>query len=711
MNNVNIYVAENQLNTNTLLIEGDCLDLFEIESIPFTLKQTDLADLGANYTNFTKDFVIPASPKNNRILRYWLDIKNDNQFQTNIPIPARIDISGIYFSIGVIKIMSFITNDNGDPKSYTITFTGSLVALKTLFGDGLISGLPFDSPSIFGSDEFDFTDYGVVSSITSPTTYKNLEIPMISTNRIITNYSTIAYVGGANNATGIKRSELRPALKFRTIIDCIKLKYGVDFIGDFIDGEMLDKLYLWLNKNESLYNSGGTVIRMGGTLYTNQYVEYHPNTTTDMMDKGYVTLIKKPDIEYYTLTFRTFTLQNDTPYRVKIQEVILNSNGTINETLTAEQPNFGILSTGEYMSGGNKYVVLYTIDYRGKIVPNGEKRHFRFSGETENEKQVALINYNFRVMRNNNIFNQQEITVPSSTLLKNITKISTNLPEMKIQEFLTSLIKMFNLVIVPKLNNTYVLDFYNNYYAGGGVIDITKYCSPLKKMNRVKTYKEISFKPDESEYAGNKQYKAKQPTIREYGEQVYKFKDGDIESFKVEYKFGLIQFRELNGVDFVSDHTLNNTWIIGDGTGPDNGIITNKPTIFFNNGKSSISENKYVTYIKDDNTTEPLTSYSQFSNLDNLTNYTTTLCFSVENMFGAFRPNNLYKSGYEKLMKSLVSPYSREYEIDAVLPKHIFTTLSLNNRLVIGNESFSISEITVDLLTGKSKLKLNNIIH
>jgi hypothetical protein len=50
-------------------------------------------------------------------------------------------------------------------------------------------------------------------------------------------------------------------------------------------------------------------------------------------------------------------------------------------------------------------------------------------------------------------------------------------------------------------------------------------------------------------------------------------------------------------------------------------------------------------------------------------------------------------------------------KIEAYLPKFIYTTISLNNLITIGNENFTITDITLNLLTGKANLKLNNVVY
>ncbi|MFC4477418.1 hypothetical protein [Flavobacterium chungangensis] len=711
MNSVKIHVAKDQNNINNLLINGDALDLFETEQIPYTMKVTDLQDIGSNYANFTKDFIIPASSRNNIILKYWFDIKNDNQFKTSEPIPARIDIGGAFFSLGNLKIITFSTDETGSPKTYSVTFTGSLSNLKTQFGDLQLSDLPI--ANIVGSDVISFEDINVVASINNTTAYRPLEIPLIPINRSIANYDTIKYSSTVKNPNGFKRSELRPALKFKTIFQAIENKFSVNFSGPFVASNLLDRLYIWLNKNETLFNSGGVIVDLFDSppVIANTF-EYHPNPNITVKNLGYVTLKKPTTYKKLALTYEVTGVSNNTvPYRGKIQEVVLKPDGTIDETLTAEQPNFGIVSTAEFGTGGRSVQLI--INYENTpTLPIGYKRSFRFIAETEGSNTVVITSYRILVqagggggLPGTRVFNPT-----SGKIVKNEALISANLPELKLQDFLTSLIKMFNLVIIPNGNNSYVIDFYTNYYANGKKIDITKYCTPTKKINRVKTYKEIVFKHEDSEYNENKLYKSYQNPIREFGSVTQKFTDGDIDSFKVESKFGIMIFKQLEGMNYTVETTFKNHYIIGAGAGSDNSIVTNKPTIFFCNGKAEILDNKRAAYVLDDTTNVALNTYTLFSNIDDAFNYTTSLCFSNESMFGYLYDKNLYTNNYQNLMISVSSPYAREFEIEAYLPRHIFTTVSLNNRLIIGNEIFSISEISIDLLTGKSKLKINNLI-
>jgi hypothetical protein len=49
-------------------------------------------------------------------------------------------------------------------------------------------------------------------------------------------------------------------------------------------------------------------------------------------------------------------------------------------------------------------------------------------------------------------------------------------------------------------------------------------------------------------------------------------------------------------------------------------------------------------------------------------------------------------------------------KIRSIFTKFIYTTISLNNTVTIGIRNFTITDITLNLLTGKTNLKLNNVV-
>ncbi|MDA6068966.1 hypothetical protein NJT12_04955 [Flavobacterium sp. AC] len=731
MNGVKIYVAKDP-NNNLIVLDGIALDLFDDESILMTMKQTDIRDIAVNYTDFSQTFTVPPSPTNNKAFKYWFDPKNNNQLENANGIPARIDIGGVYFKKGVVKVNSANYNDDGQLKSYTIQFTAGLKALKEIFGDKKLADL--DYTSAIGGQFIPFLDVNVVNSINNTIGGNAIEIPLISSTRYLPPYSRLKYVSDATiNAVGIRRTELRPAIKFDTIIQAIKQKFNVEFNGGFfadnIDIAGINNLYLWLNKNDNVFNTGGDVVKLGSSFPTNNVKAIsgpvgsnYFTVELQYLATGTFPANTMPDFMY--LRFDTQNLStNSVEYICKIQEVLLNPDGTVDEFSTNNQANFGIVTqTDHYITGPFEKILEWSWDLTNTSLLPGKKRHFRILCEVKDGGYIALnqsriIVSQYKKVRVFGIWQNREastvsVTSFSGTEIYNKVTVKDNIPEMSVYDFLSSIIKMFNLVVIPKLNNEFQFEYYKEFYSAPDVqsFDITDFVFPNRKMNKIKTYKSLLFKFEESEYGSNIIYKKYQPDAREYGTISQTFANGDGEEYKIESKFSLLLFRQLTEIGYVDLHNLDQTWITGDGCGESDGdIITNKPTIFYYNSKAAIQENKYLCYTKDDGKSAKLETYSQFSSLDNLTDYKNSLCFSSENILtGDARVKNLYSIGYADQIAKTYSKFIREFEIECYLPKWIITTIKLNDTIKIDNVKFQINEIEVNLTTGKAKMKLIN---
>jgi len=110
------------------------LDLFDFEDIELTSTIQDVKDIGNVFTDYSQQFTVPASQKNNKILRHYYDNKLLNGFDARIKQRGLIVINGLTFKQGFIRLSeSSIKKSN--PSSYSLTFFGSLVNLKQALGD------------------------------------------------------------------------------------------------------------------------------------------------------------------------------------------------------------------------------------------------------------------------------------------------------------------------------------------------------------------------------------------------------------------------------------------------------------------------------------------------------------------------------------------------------------------------------------------------
>lgn len=714
MNCVRIYVTNNEENSDieNIISNGVELDLFPDENIQIILKQTDIRDISVNYDDYTNPFTIPASPKNNKTLKFWYDPSFDGQISENIP--CRIDINGVLFKKGSLKIQGAQKDSNGKIKHYLVNFTTDLKSLKDKFGEKKIGDL--DYSETISLVEFEYNDSTVLDGIINNTN-SDIEFPLISTTRLLENFTTFKYVN-SSTLNGIRKEELRPAIKLRKVFEAIENNFDLKFVGNFYtnNNSRLDYLYLWLNKNENPFKNTAKIINLTGTPSSPEnFITEIDNSIGFNTTHDYFTILKNTYNNYrFNFYNDIYTSNTTTKYKTFLQEIILNTDGSVDEVTTAKQNNSGFVAASEWVTGNSK------LNYSIRISTYGKKLAYRLLIETQGDLTISSIN--IRIV--NSYFN---VGFKRGTISLNLSSpisipanfnIQLNLPEISVYDFIISLIKMFNLVIlpVPQSKNVFQLEYYNNFYKSFNSVDITKYTNRSVKINPVKNYKKYEFKHADSSYGTNIIFKNNQTPNREYGSFKEEYSNGDEGELKVETKFNLLIFREMLDVGLTSSGItlLNQTWITSDSLNEDfsKGVF-NKPTIFFYNEKSNTPSDKKLAFTSVSNVSSPITQYSIFSNVDSLeiTDYSTTTTFSSESYFNDnLRIKSLYYNHYNKLVSGIISRYSREYEVEANLPKSIYTNLNLGTNLVIGNNKFTISDLTINLLTGDTKLKLNNII-
>lgn len=707
MTGITLYIADN-IQSTSQLVEGSKLDLYDNELINFIFKIKDITDISSNFSDFTKDFVIPPTKNNKKLLKYWHDVLNNNQFEKFQIIPAQIDIDGFFFREGGIKILKSELDSDGNLKNYTIQFVSDMGVLKEIFGDKKIGDLPYGNLS-----EIAYRDQDVLARLEN-TTKQAIMFPIISTTRTINDYSAIKFTTGLNNPLGLRKNDLRPAISCAKIMEAICNNFKIRVRGDIFDqlipeSSLLDNIYLWLNKNTNPFTQGGSLLKINGQ--PNVAVDYYDHNVPTKDDFFTISNKPRPFTYYFQIELQlSVTNVNDSSkfYGIKLQEVILFPNNTVNEQATLNQINGGIIAQTANFSSGIVNNVLTHILYYDKNIT--KKQSFRWVGFAKEGDEVALTNLSMNIIGRTKITSsdlgatavQMNIPSTSSTFLVNRFNINSNLPEMTVIDFFTSFLKMFNLVVIPTGSKNYTLKYYNDYYATGEVYDITKYMTKSVKINRIATYKAYDFKFDENDYVDNVAFGKSQSNSRKFG-NISEKSNGDLDKYEVASKFNVLIFKELGNISYVS--ISDKKWLIANGVSENNSLV-NKPTIFYFNGITTVPSNRNISY-NIDNTSSALSRFAQFSNVNNDGN---TLLFSSEIIGTNINNNSLYNIHYDKLIKYINSKFSREYEYVGFLPKYIYTTLSLNSQIIISNITYSIAEINIDLISGKTTMKLNNKI-
>ena len=71
---------------------------------------------------------------------------------------------------------------------------------------------------------------------------------------------------------------------------------------------------------------------------------------------------------------------------------------------------------------------------------------------------------------------------------------------------------------------------------------------------------------------------------------------------------------------------------------------------------------------------------------------------------------SLYNNFWSNWIATIYSTKQRKFKFEGYLPPRYIQQLSLNDRLIIGQNRYKISDYTIDLVTGKTTFNLFNDI-
>ena len=133
--------------------------------------------------------------------------------------------------------------------------------------------------------------------------------------------------------------------------------------------------------------------------------------------------------------------------------------------------------------------------------------------------------------------------------------ISDQMPEQKISDFIGSLVRAFNLVIVPTGNGQYDIEPLDDWYAEGTTREITEYVDTEEvNINKPSLYRRISYKYNETGAIIGEQYRLQNDIG--YGDLQADF-TFDGEEFDVEVGFDNMLFERLTDQNNNNLTTIN----------------------------------------------------------------------------------------------------------------------------------------------------------
>ena len=724
------------------------VDFFDFESIELNSSFQDVRDISKVFTDYSKTFSVPASPKNNKIFRHYYNSNIEDGFDARIKQRAEIYLNGVLFKVGYVRLTK-ATFKSSRPHAYKITFFGALTKIQNVIGISELSEL--SSLDKYNHDYGIDTVYngfrtGLELSGTSMITGEGRDVvyPSISasdkwyydssasSNPVTFNQgvSVNLYDSSSDASYGIRWQYLKPAIKVKHIISAIEEKYSsIDFSDDFFGTAEFDDLYMLLHNNKgalapkSSTNADTSVTYRIGTNDTN---------SDFVLDSG--STERRPMLTYWENAGITEVRVFQYHVIVDVSNAV-KSGGQTNPVYDLEVLDGNIvIDRFVGVSGDTQRTTVLCTENRREW----DNINIRISS-TENELanfelDVELKKVRFKVNKigvtdeficDVSNFAGTPVTessnystpVQQQTLIKKI-EITKNMPKMKIVDFLTGIFKTFNLTAIVgqdgQIQVKPLIDFYNT----GNSIDISSMVDKSElEVNRMDLFKNISFRYSDPKTFGilnNNELSQTDYGNLEY-ESVANGTDASLifdgKDYKVKLPFEKLYYERLFDENSPLDKTsFSNGWLVDK---DQNEILTN-PILFFNIAQPVDTSNVRIGF-KDKSL---ISQYNRASNSNSteswngsgwdITDGTKSLNFNGE--FDEFTDTlvirSLFRKHYSDYISSIFDNKTRIFKLKMRASISFLLRYKINDTLVIDGENFLINNIRTNINTGITDLEL-----
>jgi len=655
------------------LASAERLELFEDEQINVTSTVQNVQDISKTFTDFSQSFTIPANDHNNGILQHFYQSDVNALIDYNIRLDSFIEIDFTFFRRGKLQVEK-ANLKNGRPESYSVTFYGDGRTLKDYFGEDLLSNLDYSSLT------HAFTSAEVKARIENSTNTYDVKYPLITSNRIWEYQSTQANVPLPNwltstntnndihtNSGAINKNELFPAVRVKTIFDFIQTKYGVTFNGTFLDDDRFTKLFLWFKGSQTLQTASNSYEPVIDTLtptYTTYNLEPYVNITNNDILITYQNGIASH--------FLTLNVTGTTTTEDYIIDVYQNGN-LINSVQGSGLASYGLTSIAN-------------------VVGLNEMYTFRIRTLGTNTLDLEL-EYLVSYLSGGVFYTDQVNIVYDSLSVLQFINLSSNAPQMKVADFFSGILKVFNLVCIGVDENTYDIATLDDWYGQGAIIDISEY-TDIQSIDvaRMPLYKKITFKYQNSDCFINKYFA--QTYSRNYGDTTYQYNyDGG--EYTIELPFENLMQTKFNGTQELQlGYSLNSEYA----------PYLPKPVLLYQYDNKTTN----FKFTNDIGSHATITNYTPFGQDLRYNNTDLTLNFAADTSTLLLVPiqNTLFAQYHFSYLYNLYNLKQRLINVKTIMPVSILTNLRLNDRVMIRDKRYIINDMKSNLTNGEVDLSL-----
>ena len=300
------------------------------------------------------------------------------------------------------------------------------------------------------------------------------------------------------------------------------------------------------------------------------------------------------------------------------------------------------------------------------------------------------LKYSVLYLSGGSLVTETQSTTNSASNMILTQSLEYNAPQMKIADFFSGILKVYNMICIGTDENTYQIAPIDEWYGQGAIVDITKYTSVESiDVSRMPLYKKITFKYQDSECFLNKQFS--QVYSRGYGDMTYQY-DYDGGEYTVDLPFENILQQKFDGTELQVGYALNNEFA----------PYTPKPILLYQYDNQDcnfkLMVGSHVT----------ITNYTPFGQDLRFNNTDLTLNFAPETSSLLLTPiqNTLFAQYYFSYLFNLYNLKQRLINVKTKLPISLLTGLKLNDRLIIRDKRYIINDMQTNLTSGEVNFSL-----
>ena len=675
-----------------LYLGTDRIDLFGDETVSVTQTIQNVRDISKVFTDFSKTFSVPASPKNNILFKHYYNFDIVGGFDALNKVAGKIELNSLPFKDGFIRLEG-VDMRKEKAYAYRITFFGNTVNLKDLIGEDMLSALGslsthdlIYSPQIV-QDKLELQET-LGQAILCPLITHTERLTYDSTNHIAGSRNVYWHQGGGANEHGVLWSDLKYAIRIDEIIKAIEEEYEITFDSTSFFNSTNDRyyhLFMWLHRKSGAVQPATQV-----TEYFSQVNEWG----VDISNKTYAVQTETSMRLYVTATQTANLVLSPSTASTEYRVIVYRNGASYFESdYDNGARTFGIADWGEPLPIGT-----YTVT----IVTNQSAALMSFP--------IASIEWELQGFGFNIVFDTDTLWQSSLTIEFIITQ---QIPEQKVLDFLNGLFNLFNLTTYTLPNGNIQVQTIDDYYSAGTTYDITPYLEVTKsKVDVALPYRQVNF-----EYEGLGTFLAKQyEQLNNVGWGSLRFTLNDAtysaptEIYTVKPPFEHVQFERLFNQTNNAETTVQYGYFVNENEQPYFG----KPLLFY---PVTLSGGDSISFLTD------LTTHVQVQ-VYNVPSNSVALVSSInpDNLnFGAeineyaltsavFSDSSLFRKEYTDYVSAVFNTQRRITKVKAFLPLRIVIALELNDKITMRNETYIINSVTTNLQTGESDFELLNMV-